>query len=41
MHFSAIQDGEPGRRNLAEGDAVQFVEETTEKGLQAGQVKRL
>ena len=41
VHFSAIADGEPGRKNLAEGDAVQFVEETTEKGLQAGKVKRL
>lgn len=41
VHFSAIQDGEPGRKNLHEGDAVQFVEEHTEKGLQAGKVKRL
>lgn len=41
VHFSAIQDAEPGKKNLAEGETVQFVEEPTEKGLQAGKVTRL
>ncbi len=41
VHFSAIQDGGTGYRNLNEGDQVEFDVEEGQKGPQATNVVRL
>lgn len=38
-HFTALEKNGPGRRNLAEGDRVEFSVEQTEKGPQAVEVR--
>lgn len=38
-HYTAIQSAEKGRRNLAEGQAVEFDTAKGPKGLQAANVK--
>ncbi|HXY73671.1 MAG TPA: cold-shock protein [Actinomycetota bacterium] len=39
VHFSAISEGEPGRRNLQEGQRVEFQVVDGAKGPQAQDVK--
>lgn len=39
VHFSGIEKNGSGRRNLSEGDRVEFEVEDTEKGLQAVRVR--
>ena len=41
VHFSAIQDGTAGDRNLNEGDQVEFNVEEGQKGPQATNVTRV